>query len=115
MNFIKKIFLASMLFLGASAFSQTTQSISIPNVFTPDADGINDFFIIRTVGYEALTCRIMNRYGSTVYVFEGLNGSWDGFTHAGDKVMPGVYYVNVEATDASGEVTQQHSVLTVVY
>ena len=113
MKFFKKILLLTVLFVGANAYSQ--QSISIPNVFTPDADGVNDFFRIRTVGYESLTCRIFNRYGATVYVFEGLNGSWDGFTHAGDKVTPGVYYVNVEATDSSGEITQQHSVLTVVY
>ena len=88
MKFFKKILLLLVLTLGANAYSQ--QSISIPNVFTPDFDGVNDFFRVRTVGYEALTCRIFNRYGATVYVFEGLNGSWDGFTHAGEKVAAGV-------------------------
>ena len=94
MKFFRNIALVFTLFIGASAHGQ---EINIPNVFTPDADGVNDFFRVRTTGYEKLTCTIFNRYGATIYVFEGLNGSWDGFTHSGDKVMPGVYYVNVVA------------------
>lgn len=110
MNYFVKIITVLCLSIGSYAYGQT---ITIPNVFTPNNDGVNDFFRVSAKGYNELTCTIFNRYGSTVYKFEGLNGSWDGFTHAGEKVTPGVYWVHIEAVDAAGEVTKKQSVLTV--
>lgn len=77
--------------------------VDIPNVFTPNGDGVNDIFRINAAGYEEMTVTIYNRYGEQVYRFYGLNGSWDGHTHAGIKVSPGTYYVFVEVS--AGEVT----------
>jgi len=91
-----------------STFAQDV--VVIPNIFTPDGDGINDVFRIQNSGFEQLTCTIYNRHGEPVYRFYGINGSWDGYTHAGVKVTPGVYFVIVElvsADPAVGEKTQQ--------
>ncbi|UKN00529.1 gliding motility-associated C-terminal domain-containing protein [Paracrocinitomix mangrovi] len=89
-----------LTFLASShAFSQgggEQNVVEIPNIFTPNGDGINDIFKINAVGFEELTCNIYNRQGELVYRFEGLNGSWDGHTHAGVKVSPGTYFVIVE-------------------
>ena len=105
------IFSSSLLF--TAAFAQT--SVQIPNVFTPDNDGVNDMFRISTSGYDALTCTIYNRHGEVVYIFHGLNGSWDAFTHAGVKVSAGTYFVFLELTLTDGNTETKHSNLQVAY
>jgi len=112
MRLYKLIFIVS-LFLSVSGFAQ--DDVRIPNIFTPDQDGINDVFSIRTNGYENLSCTIFNRYGSTVYRYFGLNGTWDGYTHAGVKVTPGTYFVFVELTDENGTITTSQGTLQVQY
>lgn len=112
MKLIRSIILVSSL-LFSVAFAQT--SVSIPNVFTPDNDGVNDIFRISTAGYEALTCSIYNRHGEVVYIFHGLNGSWDAFTHAGVKVSAGTYFIFLELTLPDGSLETQHTTLQVAY
>jgi gliding motility-associated-like protein len=94
-------------------FAQT--NVTIPNVFTPDNDGVNDLFRISTAGYDGLTCSILNRHGEIVYRFYGLNGSWDAFSHAGVKVTAGVYFVLLELTLPDGSAETYHTALHVQY
>lgn len=108
-----KSFIVVFLLSAAAAFSQN--SVQIPNVFTPDEDGVNDVFRITASGYDALTCSVFNRHGEVVYRFYGLNGSWDGFTHAGVKVTSGTYFVLLELTLPDGTTETQHTTLQVHY
>lgn len=64
----------------------------IPNVFSPNADGYNDLFIISTLGIKDPHLHIKNRWGSTLYEAEGRNLYWDGRTNAGSPVSEGTYY-----------------------
>ncbi|OIQ37691.1 MAG: hypothetical protein BM555_00425 [Crocinitomix sp. MedPE-SWsnd] len=90
--------------------------VTIPNIFTPNGDGDNDLFKIRGAeAFEELTCTIYNRHGEPVYRFYGLNGSWDGHTHAGIKVSAGVYFVFLEVTAADGSEATQQATLQVHY
>ena len=99
---MKKIIVIAFLML-VSTVSFSQDHVEIPNVFTPNDDGINDFFQIRTDGYTTLKCTIFNRYGGVVYVFYGLNGTWDGWTHAGMKCTEGTYFVILELGVEGGE------------
>lgn len=108
-----KSFLLLICLSAATLFSQNT--VQIPNVFTPDDDGVNDIFRITSSGYEGLTCSIFNRHGEVVYRFYGLNGSWDAFTHAGVKVSAGTYFVLVEFSLPDGTTETLHSTLQVQY
>lgn len=112
MNFLTSVLFCLFLTAGAG-FSQT--SVQVPNVFTPDNDGVNDIFRISTSGYDALTCSIYNRHGEVVYRFYGLNGSWDAFTHAGVKVTAGTYFVFLELTLPDGTIETTHTTLQVQY
>jgi len=112
MNWLKRIILIFGL-TSSVGFSQT--NVTIPNVFTPDGDAVNDIFRISTAGYEGLTCTIINRHGEPVYRFFGLNGSWDGFTHAGVKVTSGTYYILLELTLADGSTETRQGTLQVHY
>ncbi len=105
MRFLKTILF--FLFFGG-AFSYGQSSIDMPNVITPNKDGVNDVFSVTSTGFDELECTIYNRYGEVVYRFFGINGTWDGYTHAGILVSPGVYFVflEVSASDGSSETRQ---------
>lgn len=59
----------------------------IPNVFTPNGDGINDVFM-EGDGMDEINLIIINRWGQKIY--EG-KGSWDG-TCNGEEMSAGTYY-----------------------
>lgn len=112
---MKKIYSIFYFLLLASNFSYAQDGVVIPNIITPNDDNINDVFSIRASGFETLTCTILNRYGQTVYRYYGLNGTWDGYTHAGIKVAAGTYFVFVELTSSDGTLETRQGTLQVQY
>ncbi|MFK8046553.1 MAG: gliding motility-associated C-terminal domain-containing protein [Crocinitomicaceae bacterium] len=110
---MKKLIAILILMSGVSFGSFAQDIAKIPNAITPNNDGINDVLVIRTVGVEALAVTIYNRYGSVVYRYFGLNGTWDGHNHAGEPCVDGVYFVVAECTmpDGSKAVIDQHVTL----
>lgn len=112
---MKLLHVLSLIFVLQTSGSFAQEEIRIPNIITPNSDGINDIFTIRSQGFEGLTCSIFNRYGEPVYRFFGLNGSWDGFTHAGIKVSPGTYFLLVEFELPNGEIVTRQGTLLVQY
>ena len=61
--------------------------IYIPNVFTPNEDGINDAFTIKGIEHENWILTIYSRWGNKVYYSSDYKNNWKG-TNAGS----GVYY-----------------------
>jgi gliding motility-associated-like protein len=61
-------------------------TIEIPNVFTPNRDGLNDTFIVQAeqVGNKV---EIFNRWGRKVKEFSNYNNDWDG-----ENQPSGMYY-----------------------
>lgn len=48
----------------------------IPNIITPNGDGINESFIIRGSGYEQWNLQIFDRYGRPVYKSDNYQSAW---------------------------------------
>ncbi len=74
------------------------EAMSIPNVFTPNGDGINDVFKINLSG-ENLTSfdlNIFDRWGILIFSSQSLNNKWDGRTTSGIKVVSGTYFYILE-------------------
>lgn len=69
--------------------SDPQQGLVVPNVFTPNGDGVNECFLIEGVaGYESCyELSIFNRWGKKVFTSSDPKQCWDGGT-----VNPGVYY-----------------------
>ena len=62
--------------------------LDIPNVFTPNGDGINDYFEIKKLeNYISNVLVIFNRWGKKVYEASNYQNNWDG-----DRLDDGVYY-----------------------
>lgn len=60
----------------------------IPNMFTPNGDGLNDRFVIRGIQqYNQRELIILNRWGTQVYNNKNYNNDWDG-----SNLIEGTYY-----------------------
>ena len=66
----------------------------LPNVFTPNNDGMNDVFVPSNYAYvERVDMKIYNRWGTLVYQTEDPDINWDGKRmNSNQLVPPGVYY-----------------------
>ena len=61
--------------------------LSIPEGFSPNNDGINDFFVIRGIeSFPDNTLIILNRWGNKVYEATGYNNEWDGTNKIGTSL-----------------------------
>ena len=68
------------------------------NVFTPNNDGINDFFVpVNLDDYPNPSVLVYNRWGKLVYSNENYQYDWDG-THfkSGNELNDGLYYYIVD-------------------
>lgn len=80
----------------------------LPNTFTPNGDGQNDFFYPQGVGIDRLNYfRIYSRWGELLYERQGMAINdefigWNG-THNGAKLNPDVYIYVLEARCDTGE------------
>ena len=55
-----------------------SEMIYVPNVFTPNGDGVNDEFKVYHEGITSLELLIFNRWGVKIFEIHSLDGSWDG-------------------------------------
>jgi len=68
------------------------QTLVIPNTFTPNGDGINDTWVIKSLeNYPNCTVEIYNRWGEKLYSSIGYAIPWDG-TYKGANLPVGTYY-----------------------
>jgi gliding motility-associated-like protein len=75
-------------------------NITAPNVFTPNADGTNDYFKMSFIGaLQVSYLKIYNRYGQQVFETKQLSDYWDG-TFNGSKIPAGTYYWVLEGADS---------------
>lgn len=79
--------------------------LGIPNVFSPNGDGINDKFIVESKSLKSLSVEIFSRSGKKVYSFYGAGEplmewkGWDGNVNSTSvKASPGVYFYVIRAS-----------------
>ncbi|MEI6694669.1 MAG: gliding motility-associated C-terminal domain-containing protein [Bacteroidota bacterium] len=65
--------------------------IWLPNVITPNGDGVNDLFYPIYKNIDKLVLCIYNRWGIKIFEGSGINALWDG-KYAGEICPSGVYY-----------------------
>jgi gliding motility-associated-like protein len=65
-------------------------AFEFPNVFTPNSDGINDFFEIENLP-ENTEVIILNRWGNVVFSSSNYQNNWDGKDTSGKELADGVY------------------------
>lgn len=78
--------------------------LHLPNVFSPNGDGNNDFFTPLSPGefgvysFDKFNVKIFNRWGLLVYESSEVAFKWNGTNKSGKPESDGVYYYVVETT-----------------
>lgn len=85
----------------------------IPNVFTPNEDGLNDNFAMRSCGVYEYEIMIFNRYGDKVFESNSLNINWDGRI-SGRAAKSGVYFYSIRIKDFRGQFLDYQGNVTLI-
>jgi gliding motility-associated-like protein len=90
--------------------------VEVPNIFTPNGDGINDLFIVKNIEtYANNSVTVFTRWGQKVYESTDYDNNmpWDGTDMQGNQLADGVYFYVItldnpatfESEDKQGTVT----------
>ncbi|MGM0531366.1 MAG: gliding motility-associated C-terminal domain-containing protein [Bacteroidota bacterium] len=75
------------------------KSIEVPNVFSPDENGINDVFVVKSNGEQRIKIEIYTRNGDLIHEKAGRVVYWDGKLASGNFANQGVYYYVVKSLE----------------
>ncbi len=101
-------------FIDSITFDVTAALHQMPNAFTPNNDGISDFFnVVYRGSFEIVEFKIYSRWGKLVYDNQTPDTGWDG--RSGDKDMPSdVYIYTVVLRRPSGEEIKEKGDITLI-
>ena len=80
-----------------------TTGLSMPNIFTPNGDGINDVYVPNAHGMKTLDCTIYDRWGAKIIDMDMDMEYWDGYTTSGLPCTAGTYFYVITATDVNSK------------
>lgn len=84
-----------------------TPDLFIPNVFSPNGDGVNDIYLVNYTGSQPYTCAIFDRWGTKMYASNNKVLGWNGKDANDADANDGVYYYVIKVGDKeySGNLT----------
>ncbi|MDQ3049150.1 MAG: gliding motility-associated C-terminal domain-containing protein, partial [Bacteroidota bacterium] len=75
-------------------------NLIVPNIFSPNNDGINDFFTFNIIDATCFNCKIYNRWGILIYEWNDFTKGWDGSIQPNTTLAKeGVYYFILKFCD----------------
>jgi len=89
--------------------------VHIPNIFTPNGDGLNDVFLAKTnTELKSFEMTIYTATGKQViFTSKDINRGWDG-THNGQTQPQGMYYYTVRYIDNFGKLIEKQGELLLI-
>ena len=102
--------------------SDSSLHYKLPNVISPNADGLNDAFVLESRGVKEVSVTLYNRWGelvqSTKYNVQNIDvlsktQLWDA-THKNKPAPQGVYYYLIELSTKTSEVIIEKGTVTVL-
>ena len=89
--------------------------IEMTNTFSPNNDGINDFWNLNFPNYDNLKLIILNKWGNKIVEYSGVNNfQWDGKTLDGGDLPSGTYYYIIELSVSGQEPIDQTGPITLI-
>ena len=83
------------------AVDSAGSELNIPNVFTPNGDGKNDYFEVSTDGTTVYEFSVFTRTGTRIYHSLSPRIFWDGNSLDGAELKDGIYYYVIEEEGGS--------------
>ena len=99
-------------------FVDRAASLYVPDIFSPNGDGENDYFYVQGKGIEILNMAIYDRWGDKVFENTGFTANdkyqgWDG-TYKGKPVNAAVFVYVITGTFIGGSEIREQGNLTLV-
>lgn len=88
---------------------------TLPNVFTPNNDGENDFFWLRTKGLQDFSISILNDKNQVVYTSADPEFKWDGKDLTGSLLPQGTYIYYFTGKTSKGDSISKYNKLDIRY
>ncbi|HYG50950.1 MAG TPA: gliding motility-associated C-terminal domain-containing protein [Flavobacteriales bacterium] len=79
-------------FLDEISVNELDAFLQVPNVFSPNGDGINDEFFPEIVNIQNWHCNVFNRWGQLMVILDENNKTWNGKNTRNALCSEGVYY-----------------------
>lgn len=76
--------------------------VLIPDVFTPNGDGLNDIFVVGASAVKSFKAVVFNSKGEVVHSWTDPAEGWDGKIDGNDAAGEGTYYCIARAIDEEG-------------
>ncbi|MEL6671949.1 MAG: PKD domain-containing protein [Bacteroidota bacterium] len=93
---------------------KSNDKINFASAFSPNGDGINDFFLVKHQGVQSLNIAIYNHHGQLVYSSQDPAFRWDGRGLNGIPVSEGVYVFELEVLFQSGRTQRENDTVTLI-
>ena len=87
--------------------------VYVPNLFSPNNDGTNDFLGIYGFSVQELEFRIYDRWGELVFQSNSMSETWDG-TFKGATLNSAVFVFTLQVTYMDGREQLQHGNITLI-
>jgi gliding motility-associated-like protein len=85
-------------------FVKVYKKVTVPNTFSPNADGINDTWNIDAlITYPDCLVSVYNRYGNQVYQSRGYGKAWNG-SYNGRQLPTGTYYYIIDLKNGTPKI-----------
>lgn len=82
--------------------------VFVPNAFSPNNDGVNDYFKPRLQnGQILLTMQVFDRYGKLIYNNTNIEKGWDGRYENGSDASSDVYMFFIKYTCSDGKLYEK--------
>ncbi|WP_041340343.1 gliding motility-associated C-terminal domain-containing protein [Runella slithyformis] len=85
--------------LSLNSLRDTGNDFFIPEGFSPNSDGINDFLIVKKPEGITVSLEVYNRWGGLVYQSNDYKNNWNGGIAAQNNVSAGTYFYVVRFSD----------------
>ncbi|MDQ3110504.1 MAG: PKD domain-containing protein [Bacteroidota bacterium] len=82
---------------------QSEFTFFVPNAFTPNGDGENDFFMGQGMSIREFDFLIFDRWGNKIFETQDPSKGWDGVLSGGTKAQIDVYVYKIYIIDVLGE------------
>jgi len=98
-------------YLDACIFVDEASKIEVPNIFSPNGDGINDYFQVKAQTLRSFNGVILNRWGNEVFSWtnwQDYEAGWNGTINGKSIASSGVYYYIINAEGLDGIIYNEH-------
>jgi gliding motility-associated-like protein len=83
-------------------FEVNTHGVTVPTGFTPNGDGLNDYFYVMGGPFSSYELRVFNEWGNQIFLSNAQSDKWDG-TIGGTKQPAGTYIYIFNGKTADGQ------------